>query len=83
MIPPPRRYAVAMLTDQSEADDVVEACMADAIGWLRPPPLDDTALRIRLFGAVYRQLIARSRLRPARDRAGQPRRALPLRGRRR
>jgi DNA-directed RNA polymerase specialized sigma24 family protein len=60
MVPALRRYAAAMLADQGKADEVVQACVADAIGRLRTP-LDGAELRVRLFGAVYRQLTARSR----------------------
>jgi RNA polymerase sigma-70 factor (ECF subfamily) len=54
-----------MLSDQGEADDVVQACLADAIGRLRPLG-DEAELRARLFAAVYRRLSARLRLRRSR-----------------
>lgn len=77
MVPALRRYAVAMLPEQGEADEVVLACLAEAIGRLRSP-LDDAELRVRLFGAVYRRLTSRSRFRrprgasPSTRAAGSP-----------
>ena len=65
MVPALRRYAGAMLLDQGEADQVVRACVTDAIGRLRAP-VDDAALRIRLFAAVYGRLAARPRFRSRR-----------------
>jgi RNA polymerase sigma-70 factor (ECF subfamily) len=65
MVPALRRYAVAMLSDQGEADEVVQACLADAVGRLRAPR-NEAELRARLFAYVYRQLT--TRLRPRRPR---------------
>jgi RNA polymerase sigma-70 factor, ECF subfamily len=60
MVPALRRYAMAMLSDQGAADDAVQACLADAIG--RPQTSrDETELRVRLLGAVYRRLAVQQR----------------------
>ncbi len=59
-VPALRRYAVAMLSDQRDADHAVRACLARAIGRLHESGRADR-LRVWLFAMLYRELAGRSR----------------------
>jgi RNA polymerase sigma-70 factor (ECF subfamily) len=59
-IPALRRYALAMLSDQRNADNVVRTCLARALN--RPRDSGEAAgLRIWLLAMMYRELMAQSR----------------------
>jgi len=59
-VPALRRYALAMLSDQRGADDVVQTCLARALD--RPLERSEAArLRVWLLAVMYRELLARSR----------------------
>jgi RNA polymerase sigma-70 factor (ECF subfamily) len=64
-VPALRRYALAMLSDQRGADDVVRTCLARALDRTHEPG-EATGLRVWLLAMMYRELTAR--LRPRRRR---------------
>jgi RNA polymerase sigma-70 factor (ECF subfamily) len=59
-VPALRRYAMAMLSDQRDADDMVRTCLARAIG-RRHESDEPGRLRLWLFSMMYREFTVRSR----------------------
>jgi DNA-directed RNA polymerase specialized sigma24 family protein len=58
-LPGLRRYALAMLSDQRDADNIVRTCLARALGRLSESG-EAARLRIWLFAIMYRELATRS-----------------------